>query len=120
MDRGKRRALTLLVAGAPWSPWLAAGARAEEQKPAVSEDGRSTSAQTLFREAVAAFAAGRYHTAIELFTQADRIQSRAELSFDIARSYENLDDDVAAVSFYREYLRRAGHPPDESEVRKRI
>lgn len=120
MTSGKRWVLAILVAATPCTPLFAFTARAEEPKPALSEDERTSRAQALFREAVAAFAAGRYHSAIELFTEADRIQPRPELSFDIARSYENLDDEVAAVSFYREYLRRAGHPPDEAVVQKRI
>jgi tetratricopeptide (TPR) repeat protein len=122
MMRAMRRTLSLLVATAFWSP-LGPVAYADEQvRPPLAplDDERTAHAEAQFRGAVEAFAAGRYHAAIVLFTEADRIQPRPELSFDIARSYENLGDYKTAVGFYREYLRRAGHPADEAEVLARI
>lgn len=117
MKRGTRRALSFLTAIALWSPWVA---YAEEQATPRVGDERTARAEVEFRAAVEAFASGRYHAAIELFTKADRLEPRPELSFDIARSYENLGEHENAVLFYREYLRRAGHPADEAEVRARI
>lgn len=122
MMRAMRRPLSLLVAIACWSP-LGAVAYADEQvtPPLAPLDDEGTArAEAQFRGAVEAFAAGRYHAAIALFTEADRIRPKPELSFDIARSYENLGDYATAVAFYREYLRRAGHPADEAEVLARI
>lgn len=101
-------------------PWVTAVAIAEEPAIAVAGDATTPRAQTAFREAVAAFASGRYHSAIELFSEADRIEPNEALAFDIARSYEKLGNAAAAAHFYREYLRRAGHPSDEAEVRKAI
>lgn len=97
---------------------LPAPARASEGD--APEHPESALAESTFREAVTAYAAGRYHTAIDLFGSADRLRPRPELSFDIARSYEKLGNDSAALGFYREYLRRAGHPDDEGDVERRV
>jgi hypothetical protein len=113
------RVLSLVAAVAVWSSWGEVSHADEQGGPARSEE-RTARAEAQFREGVEAFASGRYYTAIELFTEADRIHSRPELSFDIARSYENLGEDATAVAFYREYLRRAGHPADEADVLSRI
>jgi hypothetical protein len=119
MTPGTRRVLSPLIAIAFWSS-SGSIAYADEQARPPLDDQRTARAEAEFRGAVEAFAAGRYHAAIELFAEADRIQPRPELSFDIARCHEKLGDDKMAVAFYREYLRRAGHPADELEVRARI
>jgi len=80
----------------------------------------AATAEYVFHEAVDAFAAGRFHSAIDLFTTADRLRPRPELAFDIARSYEKLSNDSGALRYYREYLRRAGRPADAPEVERRI
>jgi tetratricopeptide (TPR) repeat protein len=94
--------------------------RAEEPASAAAPDAPTARAEVAFREGVTAFASGRYHSAIALFLDADRLQPRPELTFDIARSYEKLGNAAEAARYYREYLRRAGHPPDEAEVRSAI
>jgi len=119
MKHGARQGLMVVMAAALWSPWAAVALADDEERPARGDE-RTARAEAQFREAVEAFASGRYYTAIELFTAADRIQPKPELSFDIARSYENLGEDTAAIAFYREYLRRAGHPADEADVLSRI
>jgi hypothetical protein len=119
MSVGAWRFISAVTVAALWSSWGTV-AYADEQGGPLRSDERTVRAEAQFREAVEAFASGRYYTAIELFTAADRIDPRPELSFDIARSYENLGEDATAVAFYREYLRRAGHPADEADVLSRI
>jgi tetratricopeptide (TPR) repeat protein len=84
-------------------------------EPPPSDD--AARAEYEFQQGVAAYAAGRYHTAIDLFGAADRRRPRPELAYDIARAHEKLSNDSQAARFYREYLRRAGHPDDEAAVR---
>jgi len=117
--RPRRRARRVAVVGLALLG-AALGAPAWAADRDGSEDAESQRAEQTFREAVSAFASGRYHTAIDLFAAADRIRPRPELSFDIARSYDKLGDDSSALGFYREYLRRAGHPSDEAEVEHRV
>src|ERR1041385_3132622 len=93
---------------------------AEEPTAPSTPSDDVTQAEKAFRDGVAAYAAGRFETAIHRFADADRIQPRPELVFDIARSYEKLGKDRAALGAYREYLHRAGHPEDEADVTRRI
>jgi hypothetical protein len=77
-------------------------------------------AQTQHRAAVRAFALGNYREAIELFSAADKQLPNAAYSFNIARAYEALGEVSQALAFYRDYLRRAGSPPDTTQVNQRI
>jgi tetratricopeptide (TPR) repeat protein len=79
-----------------------------------------TAAQRQHHAAVQAFARGDYREAIALFSAADKQLPNAAYSFNIAKAYEALGDARHALEFYRDYLRRAGNPPDTTQVNQRI
>src|SRR5262249_30798358 len=64
--------------------------------PPPSETARDTTSQTAAREkyraGAAAYKAGHYKDAIDLFLDANRLSPSAALSFDVARAYEKLGD----------------------------
>lgn len=85
-----------------------------------SERARAETAEASHRAAVAAYARGHYHDAIELFLAANRLRPSAALSFNVARCYEQLDDAPSALAWYRDYLRRSGNPSDGARVARQI
>src|SRR5581483_719221 len=64
------------------------------------------------------YAQGKYSDAVDQFLAADRIAPSAALSYDIARSYEKLGETSLALRWFRDYLHRAGEPPDAPKVRR--
>jgi len=77
-------------------------------------------ARTLFVQGVAAYRAGRYYEAVEIFLETQRIYPDTQLCFNVARAYENLGNVGAALRYYRDYLRQADRPSDGEEVRERV
>ena len=77
-------------------------------------------ARELFLQGVAAYRAGKYYDAVEIFLQTQRIYPDTQLSFNVARAYENLGNVGAALRYYRDYLREADRPSDGEEVRERV
>jgi tetratricopeptide (TPR) repeat protein len=76
-------------------------------------------ARVLFQQGVAAYRAGRYYEAVDIFLETQRIYPDTQLSFNVARAYENLGNGSAALRYYRDYLRQADRPSDGDEVRAR-
>jgi tetratricopeptide (TPR) repeat protein len=102
---------------------LAGTARAAEPvvpSSQAADDARRAEARTRYEEGVAAYSAGRFKDAVDLFLAADRLSPSAPLSFNIARAYEKLGDDSAALRWYRDYRRRAPSAPNTSEVAANI
>jgi hypothetical protein len=90
---------------------------------AVSAEVRDHTAQEArkqHRAGVEAFAAGHYEDAIAAFLTADALHPSPETSFNIAKAYEAQGDESHALSFYREYLRRAPEAADRNGVSTRI
>jgi tetratricopeptide (TPR) repeat protein len=81
---------------------------------------RRSEARAKFDEGVKAFAEQRYADAVQAFQEADAIEPSAPLSFNIARSYEKLDDTSAALRWYRDYMRRNSAATNAAEVNARI
>ncbi|HYQ15548.1 MAG TPA: PEGA domain-containing protein [Polyangiaceae bacterium] len=77
-------------------------------------------ARDLFLQGVAAYRAGKFYEAVEIFLQTQRIYPDTQLCFNVARAYENLGDVGAALRYYRDYLREADRPSDGEEVRERV
>jgi tetratricopeptide (TPR) repeat protein len=77
-------------------------------------------ARELFRAGVAAYGAGRYYEAVDIFLETQRIYPDTQLCFNVARAYENLGNPAAALRYYRDYLRQADRPSDGDEVRLRV
>jgi tetratricopeptide (TPR) repeat protein len=77
-------------------------------------------ARELFQQGVAAYRAGKYYEAVEIFLATQRIYPDTQLCFNVARAYENLGNVSAALRYYRDYLRQADRPSDGVEVRERV
>lgn len=111
---------------APTKPAAPASQAAPLASPELSQsDGgedpaRVAHAKTLFEKGAAAYAAGRYYDAIEVFLEVDRLYPNAQLSFNIAKAYDNLGNRPGALRSYREYLRRAPDAPDKDAITTRV
>ena len=77
-------------------------------------------ARELFQKGVAAYRAGRYYEAVELFLETQRIYPDTQLCFNVARAYENLGNTSAALRYYRDDLRQADRPSDGEEVKAKV
>jgi tetratricopeptide (TPR) repeat protein len=77
-------------------------------------------ARVLFQRGVAAYHAGKFYDAVDVFLETQRIYPDTQLCFNVARAYENLGNVSAALRYYRDYLRQADRPSDGAEVRDRV
>lgn len=77
-------------------------------------------ARVLFQQGVAAYSAGKFYEAVQIFLQTQRIYPDTQLLFNVARAYENLGNASAALRYYRDYLRQADRPSDGNEVHERV
>lgn len=77
-------------------------------------------ARVLFGQGVTAYREGRYYDAVEIFLATQRIYPDTQLSFNVARAYENLGNVSAALRYYRDYLRQADRPSDGADVKERV
>ena len=99
-------------------------ARAADAQPpadsAAESESRRADAKVRYEQGAAAYSAGRFKDAVDLFLEADRLAPSAPLSFNIARAYEKLGDDSGALRWYRDYLRRAPDAANAKEVRAAV
>ncbi len=77
-------------------------------------------ARARLREGVKAYEAKRYKDAVDAFLAANRLVPNPGLSFNTAKAYEKLGDTAGALSFFRDYLRRAPDASDRGEVERKI
>jgi tetratricopeptide (TPR) repeat protein len=77
-------------------------------------------AKEKFEQGVAAYKEQRYADAVRLFLEADAIAPSAPLSFNVARSFEKLDDTSGALRWYRDFLRRSPEAANAVEVRSKV
>lgn len=116
---GWATALALALASSAATP-----ARAEPPAQAPSAEGqaeaRRSAAKEKFEQGVAAYKAQRYQDAVKLFLEADAIQPSAALSFNVARSFEKLDDTSGALRWYRDFLRRSPQADNAADVRAKV
>jgi len=92
-------------------------ARAEEAAdPSAPNEQQRSEAKARYEAGVAAYTAGRYKDAVDLFLAADKLAPSSPLSFNIARAYEKLGDDSGALRFYRDYLRRTPNAQNANDV----
>jgi tetratricopeptide (TPR) repeat protein len=101
---------------APTSPVVLAP-KQELEGPEAEAKNR---ARVLFQRGVSAYRDAKYYDAVQIFLETQRIYPDTQLCFNIARAYENLGNVNAALSYYREYLRRADRPSDGADVRERV
>ncbi len=92
-------------------------APAAAQQPAPSGiDNKQAQGRVRYERGVDAYKAGRFKDAIDLFLQADALAPSAALSFNIARAYEKIGDDAAALQWYRDFRRRAPDAKNGADV----
>ena len=89
---------------------------ASDADPSAPNDEQRSEAKARYEAGVAAYTAGRYKDAVDLFLAADRLAPSSPLSFNIARAYEKLGDDSGALRFYRDYLRRTPDAQNSNDV----
>jgi tetratricopeptide (TPR) repeat protein len=99
--------------------WPAA-VRAQQPSVEAVAEARRSEAKAKFEEGVAAFRKGRYAEAVQAFQRADAIAPSAALSFNIARSFEHLENTSAALRWYRDFVRRSPQAPNLADVQGRI
>lgn len=83
-------------------------------------DRTTDEARIQHKAGVEAFAAGHYDEAISAFQTADALRPRAETAFNIAKTYEAMDDTSHALEYFREYVRRAPDANDRDSTIERI
>jgi tetratricopeptide (TPR) repeat protein len=102
------------------SPVASFAQEAQAPPDPSSEEGKRAEGKARYERGVAAYSAGRYKDAIDLFLQADALAPSAALSFNIARAYEKIGDDEACLQWYRDFRRRAPDAKNAPEVDERI
>jgi tetratricopeptide (TPR) repeat protein len=110
-----------LIAASMLGAWLAlqaplAVAETPMKLDAAVHDHTLKEARAQHRAGVEAFAEQRYEDAVEAFLSADAFHPSPETAFNIAKAYEAQGDLSHALSYYREYLRRAPHAQDRAAV----
>ncbi|MCZ7681037.1 MAG: tetratricopeptide repeat protein [Sandaracinaceae bacterium] len=94
----------------------AAGAQGpRELSPAEQEEARG-----LFEAGTAAFAAGRYESALDHFERAYELTGLPELLYNIAQSADRLRRDERALEAFRAYLEATPAAEDRAAVEARI
>jgi tetratricopeptide (TPR) repeat protein len=97
----------------------AADAPASDADSQMTET-RRADAKARYEQGAAAYSAGRFKDAVDLFLEADALAPSAPLSFNIARAYEKLGDDSGALRWYRDYLRRAPDAANAKDVQSTV
>lgn len=83
-------------------------------------EARRMAAKERFEQGVAAYKEQRFADAVKLFLEADAIAPSAPLSFNVARSFEKLEDTSGALRWYRDFLRRSPQAANAAEVRGKV
>jgi tetratricopeptide (TPR) repeat protein len=94
-----------------------AHAQDDTEKP---QSQQSLEAKAAHERGIVAFSNGEFGEAIAAFVEADRLWPNPALSYNIARAYEQLHDDVHAVNYYRDYLRRSPRAADHDAVTAQV
>lgn len=87
---------------------------------AAPSDEAKAMARQHYQNGAEDYEAGRFKDAIDHFLMANQLVPSPALSFNIARAYEKLGDTAGALSFYRDYLRRAPAAEDRAEVQRLV
>jgi tetratricopeptide (TPR) repeat protein len=88
--------------------------------PANIDADAKARARALFERGAKAYAEARYAQAVDAFLEADRVFPTPQLRFNIAKAYDRIGHTSGALSYYRDYLRRAPDAADFQEVSARV
>lgn len=88
--------------------------------PARADGDATAQAKARFAAGAQAYREARYKDAIDLFMQANAIESHAELIFNIGQAYEKLGDVSNALRAYRDYLHQKPGAADRATVEASI
>lgn len=88
--------------------------------PADADAAAKAHARAVYERGAQAYAEARYALAVDLFLEADRVFPTPQLRFNIAKAYDRIGHASGALSYYRDYLRRAADAPDVAEVSARV
>jgi tetratricopeptide (TPR) repeat protein len=102
--------LVFLVSGA-----VEARAQEADEPPEVAERAREH-----FRKGLLHFHAREYREAIHEFELSAELVPSADLWFNIARAYQEIDEPAEAILYYERYLRDRADPPDRAKVEASI
>lgn len=86
---------------------------------AEAPDRETMSAVELFEESERLYDEGQYDRAAELLERAYSIDTDPILLYNLARSYEHMDDS-RAIETYRRYLEQSPDAPDRETIERRI
>lgn len=97
-----------------------ASARADAPSAEAAAEQRRVAAKEKFQQGVEAYKEQRFTDAVRLFLEADGLAPSANLSFNVARAYERLEDFSGALRWYRDFLRRNPSAPNAATVQERV
>jgi len=110
-----RTMCALALALAALDPPLALGRDAWAQTdPSVQR------AREIFKKSEQSYRDGRFQEAVDLLTEAYRLDPKPVLLYNMARAYEGLGDNPRALDAYRRYLQSEPHAPDRGALEQRI
>ncbi len=92
--------------------------RAQEDAPSRPQE--DLDGVTAFQKGAEAFKKGDFDTAIPLFKYAHELTGDPTLLYNIARSYEGLDEPAEALAHYEAYLQAAPEAADAGAVQARV
>ncbi|MSP61239.1 MAG: tetratricopeptide repeat protein [Myxococcales bacterium] len=87
-------------------------ARAENPDEAI--------ARAHFQTGLSYYESDHYASAVKEFQEAWRLSRRSAILYNIARTFEKLDDPARAVVHYRRYLEAVPNPPELAQVSEAI
>jgi tetratricopeptide (TPR) repeat protein len=83
---------------------VSGGALAQPEPGAGAGLSQDEQAQRLADEGVEAYRSGKYATAVKLFKQAYALRQEPALVYNLAKTYDKLDQRNEALEYYRRYL----------------
>jgi tetratricopeptide (TPR) repeat protein len=114
-EPGSAKAAVAVQPSAPPTP-----AYDGSEVPANVDADAKAHARTLYERGAKAYAEARYAQAVDAFLEADRVFPTPQLRFNIAKAYDRIGQPSGALSYYRDYLRRAPDAADFQEVTARV
>ncbi|MBI2894785.1 MAG: tetratricopeptide repeat protein [Deltaproteobacteria bacterium] len=119
--------LAILAAGSAWAQSPPATPRPPDAPvvpaqpaPSPEDPARMAQARERFQSGMSHYDAHRYRDAIHDFELASSLVPSADIAYNIARCYEQLQELDPAIQYYERYLREKVEPPDRPEVEAKL